>query len=218
MGLGIAWATLALWFDASRNRWVAGLLCIVFFVACLALLLKLRPRWRAQLVIMGLLLLVIIGWNLIPPRNDRDWSPDVARLAHATIMGDRLTIENVRNFDYRGETDYIEHWETRTCDLDQLRGADLFICFWGPTLIAHTIASWEFADGPPLAISIETRKEKRESYSALRGIYRQYELYYVVADERDLIRLRTRTFAANAFTFTGSASARRARGRCCSIT
>jgi hypothetical protein len=115
----------------------------------------------------------------------------VARLAHATIAGDRLTIGNVRNFDYRSETDFIEHWETRSYDLGQLQGADLFLCFWGPTLIAHTIASWEFADGPPLAISIETRKEKGESYSALRGIYRQYELYYVVADERDLIRLRT---------------------------
>ena len=67
----------------------------------------------------------------------------------------------------------------------------MFLCFWGPTLIAHTIASWEFADGPPLAISIETRKEKGESYSAVRGFFRQFELYYVVADERDLIRLRT---------------------------
>lgn len=77
------------------------------------------------------------------------------------------------------------------CSLDKLRGAHLFICYRGPTLIVHTIASWEFADGSPLAVSIETRKEQGESYSAIRGFFRQYELYYVVADERDLLRLRT---------------------------
>jgi hypothetical protein len=68
---------------------------------------------------------------------------------------------------------------------------DLFLSFWGPTEIAHTIISWEFDDGRPLAISIETRKAKGESYSTLRGFFRQYELYYVVADERDLVGLRT---------------------------
>ena len=57
--------------------------------------------------------------------------------------------------------------------------------------IAHTILSWQFEDAAPLAISIETRKEVGEDYSALRGFFRQFELYYVIADERDLIRLRT---------------------------
>src|SRR6202035_2568939 len=68
---------------------------------------------------------------------------------------------------------------------------DMFLSYWGPTLIAHTIASWEFDDGRHLAISIETRKERGETYSALRGFFRQYELVYVVADEHDLIGLRT---------------------------
>jgi hypothetical protein len=107
------------------------------------------------------------------------------------MSGNRVTIENVRNFDYRTETDYTERWETRTYDLDGLQGVDMFLAFWGPTLIAHTITSWEFADGQHLAVSIETRKEKGESYSALLGFFRHYELYYVVADERDVVRLRT---------------------------
>ncbi len=67
----------------------------------------------------------------------------------------------------------------------------MFIAYWGPTLIAHTIASWDFGSGQHLAISIETRKEKSESYSAIRGFFRQFELYYVVAEERDVIGLRT---------------------------
>ena len=109
----------------------------------------------------------------------------------AQLLTASVTIQNVRNFKYRSESDYDQRWETRTYDLDRIRGVDLFLSFWGPTQIAHTIASWEFDDGQHLAISIETRKEKGESYSALRGFFRQYELYYVVADERDLVGLRT---------------------------
>ena len=88
----------------------------------------------------------------------------------------------------------VKHLQRRALsakDLNRIQGLDLFISFWGPTEIAHTIVSWDFDDGQHLAISIETRKEKGESYSALRGFFRQYELYYVVADERDLVGLRT---------------------------
>jgi len=134
---------------------------------------------------------VAFWWLRIPPSNDRDWQPDVARPATARFDNSRVTIENVRNFAYRSETDSDEIWETRTYDLDRLTGVDLFLSFWGPTLIAHTIVSWEFEDAPPLAISIETRKEKGEAYSAVLGFFRQYELYYVVADERDVVGLRT---------------------------
>ena len=189
--VGVGWGALALWFDGPAERWLAGLLAGGLAVGCVALLVLVRPYKRGVLAVLLTLAAVVAWWLAIPPRNDRDWSPDVARLPHAIITGNRVTIENVRNFDYRTETDYTERWETRTVDLDRLRGVDMFLSFWGPTLIAHTIASWEFDDGPPLAISIETRKERGESYSALRGFFRQYELYYVVADERDVIRLRT---------------------------
>jgi hypothetical protein len=188
---GIGWGALALWFDGPVNRGLAGSLAAGFVAICLTLLVVVRPVVRALLAAL-MICLVLLGWWLqLAPRNDRDWSPDVAQLTTATLDGNRLTIHNLRNFDYRSETDYTPRWETRTFDLDQLQGADLFLSFWGPTLIAHTITSWAFADGSHLAISIETRKEKGESYSATRGFFRQYELYYVVADERDVIRLRT---------------------------
>jgi hypothetical protein len=136
-------------------------------------------------------LAVWVWWLLIPPSNNRNWLRDVAQLPTATLEGNRLTVHNIRNFDYRTETDYTEHWDTRTYDLDKLEGIDLFLCYWGPTLIAHTIMSWEFADGSHLAASIETRKEVGEEYSAVKGFFRQFEVYYVIADERDVVRLRT---------------------------
>jgi hypothetical protein len=109
----------------------------------------------------------------------------------AEIEGDHVTIHNVRNFEYRTETDYTPQWETRSYDLSQIRGADLFITYWGSPWIAHPIVSFDFADGGHVAFSIESRKEVGEDYSAFKGFFRQYELIYIVADERDVIRLRT---------------------------
>ncbi|MCE5230391.1 DUF4105 domain-containing protein [bacterium] len=189
--MGAAWSMMALWFDASRNGWISGLLALAFAGACAAAIVFLKPRWRGMLAMGGCIVAVIAWWNLIPPRNDRNWSPDVERLPRAEVSGNRLTVYNVRDFDYRSATDFTPRWETRTYDLGKLRGVDLFLSYWGSALICHTIASWEFEGAPPLAISIETRKEEGESYSAIRGFFRQFELYYVVADERDVIGLRT---------------------------
>lgn len=187
----MGWAAAALWFDGPTSRPLAGLAAAAFIVVALALLLGLRPRWRG-LIAFGILFAALVGWwRAIPARNDRDWIRDVRVTPTAELHGDRLTIHGVRNFSYRSETDWDERWEDRTYDLSKLQGLDLFMSYWGSPTIAHTIMSWEFADVPPLAISIETRKEQGESYSAVRGFFRQYELYYVVADERDVIALRT---------------------------
>jgi hypothetical protein len=188
---GTAWGILALWFDGPEPRWLAGALAGMYGLGALAVLVRVRPFWRAAIVTFTALLILIGWWLSIPPTNDRAWYPDVARLATATINGNLLTVHKVRNFDYRSETDYDEHWETRTYDLNKLLGVDLFLSYWGSPVIAHTIASWEFADQPPLAISIEARKAAGQSYSAVRGFFRQYMLYYVVADERDVIGVRT---------------------------
>jgi Domain of unknown function (DUF4105) len=191
LGPAIGWAALALWLDGPASEPAEGLAVGAFLAICAALAFGMRGFARRCAALAIAVAGVAAWWLSIPASNDRDWQPDVARLPRAAIAGSRITLENVRNFAYRTETDYDERWETRRYDLDALRGVDLFISYWGSPHIAHTIASWEFEGAPPLAISIETRKEKGESYSALRGFFRQYELYYVVADERDVIRLRT---------------------------
>jgi len=191
LALAILWAAAALWIDGPESRPLAGALALGLVLVALTAAVLVRPWRRAALAVFVPFAAVLAWWLTLPPSQSRDWQPDVARLPAATLDGSLLTVRNVRNFAYRGETDFTERWETRTYDLDTLVGVDLFISFWGPTLYGHTIASWEFADGGPLAVSIETRKETGEEYSALRGFFRQYELYYVVADERDLIGLRT---------------------------
>ena len=125
------------------------------------------------------------------PSNDRDWRPEVARVATAQVEGNRVTVRNVRNFRYRSVEDFDERWEERRFDLETLDGLDVFFIYWGAPLIAHTILSWSFANGQHLAISVEVRRSKDQEYSALKSFFRQYELIYVVADERDVIELRT---------------------------
>jgi len=186
-----AWGSAALWFDGPASRPLAALLAVLYPLAAIALLVRVRPRRRAYAAFLALFALLFGWWLSLAPSNQRDWQPDVARLPAAEIQGDKVTIRNVRNFDYRSETDFTENWETRTFDLSRLRGLDLFVSYWGSPYIAHTFLSWDFDDGQRLTVSIETRKEKGESYSAVRGFFRQYELYYVVADERDLAGVRT---------------------------
>jgi Domain of unknown function (DUF4105) len=167
---------------ATAGAWATGMLAVLVFI---------RPLWRALGFFTAGALVLAILWGNVQPRTDRDWMPDVARLPTAEIDGDHLTVHNVRDFTYRSETDFDERWETRTYDLSTLTGVDLFLSYWGSPAIAHTILSWTFAGAQPLAISIETRKERGESYSTVLGFFKQYELYYVVADERDVIGLRT---------------------------
>jgi hypothetical protein len=187
----VLWGAMALWFDGPESRVLAGAMVGGFALVSILFVAVVQPFLRGLAVTLLPVAAVALWWTSIPPSNSRDWAPDVARTARATFDGSRVTIENVRNFKYRSESDYDQRWETRTYNLDQVRGVDLFLSFWGPTQIAHTVASWDFDDSQNLAISIETRKEKGESYSALRGFFHQYELYYVVADERDLVGLRT---------------------------
>lgn len=184
------WATAALYFDlpVPSLRLPAA---IAFGISTLAALILIRGQGRKALACLAGFAAVLAWWLSIAPSNDRPWQPDVAETAWAEINGDLVTVHNVRNVDYRTETDYTPHWETRTYDLRDLRAVDLFVTFWGSPWIAHPIVSFQFGEDQHVAFSVETRKVVGQEYSALRGFFRQYELTYIVADERDVIRLRT---------------------------
>jgi len=150
-----------------------------------------RRGMRLALPVFAVALVAIgVWWSSIRPSNERDWQPEVARLAYATIDGDLVTVHNIRNFDYRTETDFTPAYYDRTYDLKKLDSGDLIAVYWMGPAIAHLFLSFGFGDDH-LAISIEARKEKGEGYSSAKGFFRQYELYYVVADERDVVRVRT---------------------------
>ena len=205
-----AWATGALYFDFPI-AWLRAPLSFVYGVAMLVTVFFVKGRWRAISVVVGGFALVLAWWLTIKPNGDRDWQPDVAQKGWADIHGDEITVYNVRNCAYRTETDYTPHWETRVVHLSNLTGVDLAINYWGSPWIAHPIVSFQFSDSLPLAFSIETRKVIGQSYSTLAGFYRQYELIYIPADERDVIRLRTNYRGEQVYLYRTTISAERAR-------
>ncbi|HYA39513.1 MAG TPA: DUF4105 domain-containing protein [Candidatus Methylomirabilis sp.] len=187
------WGVLALYYFDHKSLALRTGLAAAFALASLIGLVGFalpRWRWRAFAVYLALFAVVLFSWRAIEPSNDRDWQPDVAVLPYASIDGDRVTVHNIRNFDYRTETDFTPGYYDKTFDLRKLDGVDLIATYWMGPAIAHIFLSFDF-QGDHLAISIETRKERGEGYSTVQGFFRQYELYYVVADERDVIRLRT---------------------------
>lgn len=188
------WGVLALYyFDHLSSVVRTGLAAAFALVSVIALVGFALPRWRWRAFAGFLLLFAILlgSWFRIAPSNDRDWQPDVAVLPYAEIHGNLVTVHNIRNFEYRSETDYTPHYYDKTYDLSKLEGVDLVAVYWMGPAIAHVFLSFAFEGGDHLAVSIETRKERGEDYSTIAGFFRQYELYYVVADERDVIRLRT---------------------------
>jgi hypothetical protein len=186
-----AWGAGAIYYAPVPGPTARAALALAFTVGTVLAFLLLPRRRRTLVGFAVLFALLVVAWRQIPASNDRDWQPEVAVAPWATIDGDRVTIHGVRNFDYRTETDFVPRWEDRTYDLRTLDSVDLVAVYWGSPAIAHIMLSFGFAGRDHLAVSIETRKERGESYSTLAGFFRQYELVYIVADERDVIGVRT---------------------------
>ena len=196
----IAWGTLAIYYS-NLISWLRIVLAALFAGGSFTLLLGGPPHRHRVFLFLTAFVLLVVWWLTIPPSNDRDWQPDVAVLPWAEIDGDRVTIHNIRNCNYRTETEYdVRHYD-RTYHLSRLSTADLFMVYWGSPMIAHTMLSFGFGEGGYVCISIEIRKEKGETYSALKGLFKQYELTYVVADELDVVRLRTNYRGENVYLY-----------------
>lgn len=190
MVLGLLlWAVGAFWYDLPGPQALRKGAAIILLLAVGGLWFS--GSYKRRLAAIGILTAVMGWWFTLKPGNDGDWQPDVAQTASAEVHGDEITFHHVRNCEYRTLTDFTPHWETRTVNLSKLTGVDMAINYWGSPYMAHPIVSFQFSDAPPLCFSIETRKQVGQSYSAIGGLYRQYELIYIVSDERDVIRVRT---------------------------
>ncbi len=197
MALAIITLALYLWSIASLSfilpwAWLQTLGALGFALACPAALIFIKPRRRTFLIITGLVFAITIWQQAIPPTNERDWKPSVARLPEIKIMGNEVRISNIRNFDYRSETDFTPRYYDRNYKLNELTSLDYILSYWdGNKAIAHTMLSFGFKNGDYIAVSVETRLAKNQKQSLLSGIFNQYELIYILADERDILRLRT---------------------------
>jgi len=184
------WSVAALYVDVR----IAALripLALLYVLGIIAILFKFKRSLWTAILCLASFCCVLAWWLTLKPSNDANWQPDVDRTAWAEIVGDRVTIHNLRNCEYRTETDYSDCWRDRTLYLSQIRAADLFLTNWGIPFASHPIISFQFGDNEHVAFSIEARYKAGQAYSIVLGCFRQYELIFVTADERDLIGLRT---------------------------
>ena len=187
------WAALALWYRLPGGRVVRTLggMAWILLVLALATLAIDQRSGLPVLAYVALHALLLLWWVRIAPSGQRDWRDDVARLLTGTVQGDQVRLDNVRNFDWRSDTDYDIRWESRTYDLARLVGADAVLSYWGSHAIAHAMISFGFDDGRHVVFSVEVRKSREQTYSSIGGFFKQFETILVAADERDIIRVRT---------------------------
>ena len=186
----IAWATLAIYYSNLPSAVLRVAVAMSFAILAIWLLWLSRDR-RGSMVFAVLFLAVVAWWLSISPSHDRPWRPEVAVMPRAIIDGDRVHITGVRNFEYRSRNDFTARYEERDIQLSHLTALDFFVSYWSEGLVAHTFVSFIFDNAPPLSISIETRPEVGEGFNPIASLFKQFELIYVVGDERDLVRVRT---------------------------
>lgn len=185
----VTWTTLAIYF--SNLPWPTLRLGLAVAFAAFAIWAFCLSRRRRMPVVAMALMLAVVGWWLtITPSQHRNWRPEVAVMPRAFVDGEHVRITGVRNFDYRSRNDFTAHYEEREVDLSHLTGLDFFVSYWSEGPVAHTFVSFLFDNAAPLSISIETRSEVGRGFEPIASIFKQFELIYVVGEERDLVGVR----------------------------
>jgi hypothetical protein len=186
----ILWAALAIYYSNLPWAWLR-LLLFVAFIAFSVWALWLTRRRQMSLVFACVFVGVLVWWISIQPSHDREWRPEVTVMPRAIIDGDRIRITGYRNFDYRSRDNFVVRHEEREVSLSHLTSVDFFVSYWKVGPVGHTFLSFIFDNAPPLSISIETRPEVGEDFAPIASLFKQFELIYVVGDERDIVRVRT---------------------------
>jgi hypothetical protein len=186
------WCIGAIWYCGIDGPILRGVAAAAFALGFSVAWFLSRRRRVVAVLFLGLCGGIILAWQAVRPSNDRDWSPDMVVLPHVDFEGSLAHVHNVRFCKYVTPDEYtVEHYD-KTFDLDKLESAHFMVePFWGFEGSAHTLLSFGFEGGDYVSVSVELRREKGEHFSPLAGLFRQYELMYVIGDDRDLIRLRT---------------------------
>jgi len=193
VGIAAAWGVFALWYQLPGGHGLKILGVTLWVALSLTVLVALWSRWFARSLgaFAAVFAILLVWWHRLPPSNDRIWADDVAQMTSGFVDGRHVTLHNVRNFDWRSDTDYTQRWETRQYDLEKLRSVDMIMSYWTGPAIAHMLVSFGFDNADHVVFSVEIRPRKGEGFSEIGGFFKEFGLSIIAADERDVIRVRT---------------------------
>jgi hypothetical protein len=193
VGLAATWGAFALSYQLPGHHLWKAVGVALWVAFSLAVLIVLWGRRMAEgfVAFAAAFAIMLVWWVRIPPSNDHVWADEVAQMTYGTVDGPHVTLHNVRNFDWRSDSDYTPRWETRHYDLDKLRSVDMIMSYWTGPAIAHMLVSFGFDDATHVVFSVEIRRRQGEGFSAIGGFFKEFGLSIIAADERDVIRVRT---------------------------
>jgi hypothetical protein len=206
----LSWASLAIYYSNLPWPWLRLTLALAF-AAFGIWALWLSRRRHTSWAFLALFAVVVAWWLAIPASHDRPWRPEVAVMPKALIDGDRVRITGVRDFDYRSRNDFTVRYLEREVQISHLTGIDFYVSYWSEGLVGHTFLSFLFDNAQPLSISIETRPEIGEGFQPVASLFKQFELIYVVGEERDLVGVRTNHRRETTYLYRLNTSAEDAR-------
>ena len=188
------WAAGAIYYLAFLPKPVAGLLAAVYLITSVVLFFRSEKKrlWLRQ--IAASVVVVYLLTLIQRPSHNRDWAVDNVVMPEIDIDANTVTVSGIRHSVYGSETEVKVNYSNLTFPLSQLKKVwfvvHRFTAFEG---IAHNFLTFSFdtEDGPAyFSVSAEIRREQGEQFSPIKGLYRQYEMIYVIADERDEIGSR----------------------------
>ena len=196
----LVWCTLVIKY--TFPVFLKSFLTILFPLLSIVLLLTLKDISKSLRIFATKCLVIMLWYLSITPSLNKNWKADVALLPEVHIDDKQISIKNFRNFIYENKNSFSKTYEEKNYSLDDLEGTDFIISYWDNyRSIGHTFVSFRFKGQTPLCISVEVRKEQGEKYHPVKGLFKQYELIYVIGDERDMIPLRTKHRAEETFLY-----------------
>ena len=191
----LVWSLFAFFYQLPFNMAGFVLVAVLWLVVGIyALILEFKAPWKSRILLALMFIGVITWWSTIRPTLHRDWAPELARSVEATfdpINPDIVHLQNIRNFEWIAPYEGKENWENGTYNVDDLVGLDVYLSYWMGPYIAHTLVGFTFKDGRHLVFSAEIRRTKEQSFSAIGGFFKEFELIMIAAPEEDIIKLRT---------------------------
>ena len=194
--IAFIWAAAGISFFPKWSVRVGVSIAFVLLTTFLIAAISLESRYILIYGVWALDLIVLLAILCLRPQSNRDWAEDMQYSVQVQTDHEVVVLDNVRDFSYQTEEEFTASWVRRRVPLTGLEkvwlGVEQISTWEG---VAHIFISFEYEDEngtrDAIAVSAEVHRQPGEQFSVQRGLFRNFELTYVVGTEQDLIGLRT---------------------------